>query len=46
MSEEKNELTRKEFLTLSAAAGAALVASAGTAHAARAKKPHWVMVMT
>jgi len=45
MSEEKNELTRKEFLTLSAAAGAALVASAGTAHAARAKKPRWVMVM-
>jgi len=45
MSDEKKELTRKEFLVMTAAAGAALVAQPAVAQAAQAKKPRWVMVM-
>jgi tetrathionate reductase subunit B len=46
MSAEKHDLTRKEFLSLSAAAaGAALVSAAGGVRAAQTKKPRWAMVM-
>lgn len=46
MTEEKHELTRKEFLSLSvAAAGAALAASAAEISAAPQKKPKWAMVI-
>jgi tetrathionate reductase subunit B len=46
MSDEKRELTRKEFLALSAtAAGATLISSVAEVRAVETKKPKWAMVM-